>query len=153
MACLDLPKRIGHDEAVADDGRARLAAKMEDRRLALGRTWAQVADQGSTTTETLRQIRAGGTPMRALTKRAVEMGLHWASGSVDAILSGGEPIEISGQADSHPQTTIDAETRLREIASDTRIPPELRAWAESQLQQLTDLLRAAEKYHQRHNAG
>lgn len=61
---------------------------MEARRGELRLTWDQVAARGSITAETLRQVRIGDRPIRALTKRAIEDALDWPTGTIDSILSG-----------------------------------------------------------------
>jgi hypothetical protein len=71
----------------------RLADLMERRCVQLHLTWTQVAERGGTTTESIRQARNGKT-MRALTQYAIERGLAWQQGSMQAILNGGDPVPI-----------------------------------------------------------
>jgi hypothetical protein len=66
---------------------------MDERRKELRLTWNQVAQRGSTTDETLRQVRTGQQRIQAMTMRAVEAGLQWGKGSVESILDGGDPTE------------------------------------------------------------
>lgn len=61
---------------------------MDERRRFLRLTWDQVAERGSITYETLRQVRLGTSAMRPLTKRAIEAGLDWPADLVDVILDG-----------------------------------------------------------------
>lgn len=70
-----------------DEARKRLAEAMEARRDQLGITWRQVAAAGGTTYETLRAVRQGTNEITPPTRRAIEAGLHWPGGYVDAILA------------------------------------------------------------------
>jgi hypothetical protein len=71
-----------------------LADRMDRRRAELGLRWADVADRGGITTQTLREVRAGTRRPRGLTKAAIERALEWTPGSVDAALEGGEPAPV-----------------------------------------------------------
>lgn len=82
-----------------DTNRVRLAQLMEARREKLGLTWEQVALKGSITDETLRQVRRNRRVISRGTRRAIEAGLDWATGSVDQILSGGDPQPLPEPAD------------------------------------------------------
>lgn len=86
-----------------------LADRMDRRRAELGLRWADVADRGGITTQTLREVRAGARRLRGLTKAAIERALEWAPGSVDVILDGGEPqpVLVSSQAsESTPEQAV-----------------------------------------------
>lgn len=64
---------------------------MDQRRIDLRLTWEQVAKNGEVSYEAVRAFRAGQPTIRRLTARGIEVGLQWAPGSIDAVLSGGEP--------------------------------------------------------------
>lgn len=84
---------------MAEDPRDRLAQYMEDRRDELRLTWDQIASKGSTHAETLRQVRKNRREITKQTKRAIEIGLEWRTGSVDNILGGGTPGVLPDAAD------------------------------------------------------
>jgi transcriptional regulator with XRE-family HTH domain len=69
---------------------------MDERRQALGMTWAEVASDAKITVETLRAVRRGNNQPSALTKRGLERALQWQSGSIDQLLKGGDPIPSGG---------------------------------------------------------
>lgn len=75
---------------------------MEDRRDDLTLTWDQVAAKGSTHAETLRQVRKHRREISRQTKRAIEIGLDWRTGSVDRILAGGQPEPLPAAATDLP---------------------------------------------------
>lgn len=81
-----MPKRLSNRE--------RLAQHMDARRLQLDLRWADVATAARVTTETLRQARVGPGEIRPLTRRGIERALWWESGSVNAVLAGGEPTPL-----------------------------------------------------------
>jgi hypothetical protein len=81
--------------------RARLAELMDERRRDLRLTWDQVAERGSITYETIRQVRSGKSAIRALTKRGLEVGLAWAQGSVDVVINGGDPVALYSDDQAH----------------------------------------------------
>lgn len=64
---------------------------MDGRRRELRLTWDEVAAHAGIHRETLRQIRTGSGNIRPLSATGIEGALHWAPGSIDAIISGGEP--------------------------------------------------------------
>ena len=78
--------------------RQRLADLMERRRLDLGLTWREVAEAGNISYEVIRAIRNGNGQIRPLSKRGIEVGLHWAGGSVQDILDGADPVPLSAGA-------------------------------------------------------
>lgn len=65
---------------------------MDERRQALGMTWAEVANDAKITVETLRALRRGNNQPSTLTKRGLERALQWESGSVERVLAGDDPI-------------------------------------------------------------
>lgn len=77
---------------IPPEARARLAEKMDERRLELRLAWREVAEAGGISYEVIRNLRGGrGTGIAPLTKAGIEQGLHWEAGSVDRILAGGDP--------------------------------------------------------------
>lgn len=85
---------------------------MERRRVALRKRWRQVAQEAGTTTETLRQIRAGLQNPGPLTRGGIDKALLWAPGQgIDALLEGRQPIELD------PPPLDDAELQALEDAS------------------------------------
>lgn len=75
----------------AAEARDRLSRLMGSRRADLRLQWSEVAERAGLTREGLLNIRKGTGDIRPLSKRGIEDALQWASGSVDAILAGGEP--------------------------------------------------------------
>lgn len=80
---------------------------MHERRLQLGLRWKDVASQADITEQTLRQIRNGANEMRDLTRQGVERALGWQSGSVQAVMEGGEPELASSDSASAPSSGAD----------------------------------------------
>src|SRR2546428_3234991 len=76
--------------------RKRLDGVMDRRRARLGLSWGDVAERGQLSVATLRRARRGSGELTLDTKLAIERALRWADGSVDAILTGGDPVELSG---------------------------------------------------------
>jgi|SRR5690606_3637347 len=94
---------------------------MDERRGELRLKWSDVARRAGVTTQALRDIRKGGA-MRTTTRIALEQALHWQRGSIDAILRGGEPVELpSGEPE--PVLYTDEERELWSLHS---IPAEER---------------------------
>lgn len=114
--CLDLSGNLWHHEHVpVDESRQRLARLMDERRRILRSTWDQVAERGSITYETIRQVRGGGAAqIRPLTKRGIEIGLAWPPGTVDEILTGRAGEEVVTDSIPAPET----EPRQRALARD-----------------------------------
>lgn len=74
---------------IPPEARARLAEQMEERRLELRLTWREVSEAGGISYEVIRNLRNGrGTGIAPLTKRGIEAGLQWPSGTVDRVLAG-----------------------------------------------------------------
>lgn len=81
----------------SEDDRARLARLMNDRRMALGLKWSDVAAAGGTSPETLRAVRRESAPLRDLTKAGIARGLQWTTDSVDRVLGGGNPVQLEDE--------------------------------------------------------
>lgn len=100
-----------------------LAQHMETRRQELRLTWDQVAVRGSITAETLRQVRIGDRPIRPLTKRAIEEGLDWPAGTVDAILTGltAQPLDRPDATDLMEFIAMVREVLESRFTADTKL--------------------------------
>lgn len=94
----------------------RLNEAMEDRRLSLDLEWRDVADTANVSYETLRALRRTGQAS-SLTKRRTEEALQWEPGSIDEVLSGGEPTPVGQPEPSFPELDKD---QLREILRRSR---------------------------------
>lgn len=78
---------------------ARLAQLVRARRKALRLTQELVNERGGPSTATLRLIEAGKpTDFRRGTTDQLEKALEWATGSVAAVLDGGDPVPSQGGA-------------------------------------------------------
>lgn len=84
--------------------RERLGQVAKRRRLALGRTIAEVAKAAGITAKTVGQIEAGNR-VRELTLWRLNAGLDWQEGSSQAVLNGGEPSPLDGAAMERPRYT------------------------------------------------
>lgn len=73
-----------------DPARQQLAATMNRRRAALNIKWDEVARRGGISTATLRRARngSGDETLTIDTIAAIERGLSWEEGTVEAILTG-----------------------------------------------------------------
>lgn len=71
-----------------DPGRKQLATAMNRRRAALHIKWDDVARRGGISVATLRRARNGTEPLTIDTIIAIERGLNWEDGHVEAILDG-----------------------------------------------------------------
>lgn len=71
--------------------RRRLTQLIEQRAGELGLDWNGVAELADLTKEGLRGVRFGNGRMRIKTKGGIERALRWSTGSVNAILAGGDP--------------------------------------------------------------
>jgi hypothetical protein len=80
--------------AITSAARRRLAALMDERRAELRLRWRDVADLGGLSYEVIRAVRNGTGEIRLLTQRGIEDGLKWQQGSIQAILSGGDPVPV-----------------------------------------------------------
>lgn len=76
---------------VKEKSHERLGRLMNERRLDLTLKWQQIAQRAGITVTTLGAVRKGRNAPTADTKHGLERALQWASGSVDAILAGGDP--------------------------------------------------------------
>lgn len=77
----------------------RLDEAIETRRLDLDLSLNDVATASKISPATLRAIRRGTSKPNALTKRRLEDTLQWEHGSIDELLSGGEPTPIGSETD------------------------------------------------------
>lgn len=75
----------------------RLDRAMDERRLALGMRWRDLADRTGLSGQALRDIRRGRSVPRDLTARNLEDALSWNHGSIQRVLRGDEP-EVAAAA-------------------------------------------------------
>lgn len=68
---------------------------MEERRIALGLSWREVAQRAGVAYETVRAARAGEGGISPLTAGKLDRALRWQAGSVERILDGGDPLPAS----------------------------------------------------------
>jgi|SRR6266508_2654417 len=73
----------------------RLDDALERRRVELRMSWRDVTREAGMSNEGLRAIRRGERRPTAVTKARIEHALRWATGSIDAILAGGEPTPVN----------------------------------------------------------
>ena len=88
---------------------------MEDRRAQLGLFWRDVAETAGLTTEGLRGMREGSKDIRPTTKTGVERALRWAYGSIEAVLSGGDPTPLADEPKTPARKLSYQEIEIREI--------------------------------------
>lgn len=115
---------------------------MEERRQALGMTWAKVASEANITVETLRAIRRLKNEPSTLTKRGLERALHWKPDSIDAVLAGRDPTPLPPSG-SLPALEAEAQGTVEDAddEADSPIDPYLKGLMESvdrRLAELTD---------------
>lgn len=90
---------------------------MDTRRLDLDLNWNDVAAAARISVATLRAIRSGANRPAPLTKRRLEAALRWSSGSIDALLAGGEPTPV--ESARNRQSAQDRElSEIRRLAED-----------------------------------
>jgi len=75
--------------------RTRLTELMDKRRGTLRLQWSEVATEAGMSAAHLRRIRHNEVPLTSLMIGGLEKALHWAPGSIDRVLQGGDPIEAS----------------------------------------------------------
>jgi hypothetical protein len=84
---------------------SRLSDELNKRRVHLRLKWTEVAVRANISPAHLRSFRTTGAGLSDVAKADLEVALHWAPGSIDAILEGGTPtiaLRISGE-DRQPQ--------------------------------------------------
>ena len=86
--------------------RERLAKLMDDRRKELRLNWQQVSESGGIPIKTLHAVRTGSRDIRDTTQAAIEDGLRWERGSVQAILDGGDPAPAVTTQPPRPATPV-----------------------------------------------
>lgn len=122
----------------ADDATRRLEEAMNTQRLDLRLKWNEIARRAGISTETLFRFRKGARSDEAT--RAVEQALGWARGSVDAILSGGEPTRDDDDNQQDTREDRGEFDELREIAAKARALAEESFEYASQLEERLDRL-------------
>ncbi|MFI1002030.1 helix-turn-helix domain-containing protein [Streptomyces galbus] len=102
----------------------RLDAAMNERRLALHRTWREVAEAARITYEALRAIRRGDSKPTQLTARGLDGALDWEAGSVLKVLAGGQPTPLADEnstaEDESPALTAELALAQRLLAATVR---------------------------------
>ncbi|MEU5111672.1 helix-turn-helix transcriptional regulator [Streptomyces longwoodensis] len=102
----------------------RLDAAMNERRLALHRTWREVAEAARITYEALRAIRRGDSKPTQLTARGLDGALDWEAGSVLKVLAGGQPTPVADETstaeDESPALTAELALAQRLLAATVR---------------------------------
>lgn len=76
------------------DAASRLDEAMNERRIALGLQWKQIAQRAGLSEFHLRRIRRGQYEPRELTRAELERALEWTTGSIDAVLAGAAPTPL-----------------------------------------------------------
>lgn len=109
----------------------RLSEAMRQRGLQLGKRWVHIAKEAGITTSALGAIRRGEYRPSAHTAAALDGTLGWESGSVEAILDGGEPIirerpvqspmdEAEAMMDENEEIAARLVERIRRLRRDQR---------------------------------
>lgn len=100
-----------------------LDAAMNDRRLEMRMTWSDLAKAAGTSDVTLRAIRRGDNQPSSLTKRRIEDAFQWSHGSIDAILTGGNPTPLEEKREFEPDIAELAErvAKIEARGADNRI--------------------------------
>lgn len=88
---------------IPSEQRERLSTLMEDRRLALGLSWREVAQRADLAYETVRALRTGDGGVQSLTAANLDRALQWQTGSVERILAGGDPLPMERAEDGGPR--------------------------------------------------
>lgn len=119
---------------ITDEQRAPLRKAMEARIEELDITWRDVAAAAGISYETVRKARTGPGGIPSRTRRALERGLRWARGSVDAVLAGDKPAPLS-PADLVPTVAPSPDLRFTPAGYLAAILDELaEEWGEEVLQ-------------------
>lgn len=85
------------------EAREQLARAMEKRRIELRLQWTDVARRARMSPQNLLRIRHGTISITWKAADAIEHALEWTSGSVEAILTGGDPApQHASRADGEP---------------------------------------------------
>lgn len=86
--------------------RRRLAELMDDRRIELDLAWEEVARRAGMTGMTLRRIRNGEGSLPRRTAAKIDRALEWQPGSVEGILTGGDPSPIQMDMDEQDHEAL-----------------------------------------------
>ncbi|MFD6565309.1 hypothetical protein [Micromonospora profundi] len=140
--CHDLSEKMCA-MALDHDTWQRLGEYVTRRRTELGMTQGQVQAAGGPSVATMRLIEgAMQRNYRAHILGGLEQALRWEPGSISRILDGGEPTPVTTQPDANSDRYVDAEAELRAIRDNANRAPHLRAWAQSQLDQIVAIREA-----------
>lgn len=105
-----------------ESGKARLSQAMEQRRIELRMAWQDVAKAAGLSVAGIGAIRRGERDPLPLTRRKLEDALQWEDGSIEAILTGGEPTPIGDDDNggNGPSADDDEVRRLRAEVQELR---------------------------------
>lgn len=103
--------------------RQRLAELMEGRRKDLRLRWQDVAEASGLSLKTLHSVRSSDKRVAELTKTGIEDGLRWEHGSVDLILSGGDPVPLPAAEAAFPLSPAADDFDVMQVIP---VPAELR---------------------------
>jgi transcriptional regulator with XRE-family HTH domain len=122
---------------------------MDERRQALGMTWAKVASEAEITVETLRAIRRFKNEPSTLTKRGLERALHWKPDSIDEVLAGREPTPLPPSG-SLPALEAEVRGMVEDVDDepDSPIAPYLKDILERVDQRLAEMNKQIAEAHQ-----
>lgn len=126
--------------APEDSDWERLADYVTRRRTQLGMTQAAVQAAGGPSVATMRLIEgAMQRSYRGVILGRLEEVLRWVTGSVDAILAGGEPTEAERGAPASRPPKLDPELlRIVMLMADPDVPPKEKDFLREQLRRWAD---------------
>lgn len=129
---------------------------MEERRQALGMTWAEVASEADITVETLRAVRRGNNQPSPLTKRGLEQALRWQTGSVDAIYANRDPQPLPDDMSEASQTNrqppnVDLDSYVPQSAVERAIIQMYQATLQQERQERAELRRKLDEIDEKLN--
>lgn len=109
---------------MSTDSLRALAQAVKRRRLALQLARLRAANLAGMSKDTWRRVEEG-KPVREMTYAAIEPVLHWAQGSCETVLAGGQPVPVEPSrvdpavtvADVSEETRGEAARRIVESAS------------------------------------
>lgn len=102
-----------------DAGRERLTEELNQRRRALKLRWNAVAVRLEMSVQNLLRIRQGDISISEDAEDAIERFLRWETGSVQAVLAGGEPTPLKVDV-SYPAAEFELQAVRHEFSADAR---------------------------------
>lgn len=94
-------------DQAGDDPRSRLARAIGARRKQLGLSQPQAAKLAGVARNTWASAEDGARTIRSHNYRGIEKSLQWGTGSVEAILDGGDPTELEPSEPDRPSVVDD----------------------------------------------